>query len=227
MSEINNVLIFLSFSFRRFFLNFLLYSGYFFAIVALTVFVFFFSYRTFGNYYLFLVVLAVLVVIHFLVKQGLFLKRQLALNIMFVEFLKNKGKKVFTPVETKELSLKKVKEMKPGLKKEGAGFIPNKLLLALRALQSGGEDGSFSSGELKKLKAETLKYIFINAIIFLIVLIPFMLISFFFTRGFMAGIQLLIYLLGFSFVYFLNSAVFEPIIYLIIQARAYGADRRD
>ena len=223
MNELRDVLIFLSVSFRRFFLNFLLYSGYFFVVVVLTAFVFFFSFRTFGNYTLFIIVLAVLVVMHFIVRKRLFLKRQLRLNLMFVEFLGKKDRQDFSPVEAGKFLLKKVKEVKSGLKEEGAGFIPDKLLLALTALRTGGEDRSFTIGELKKLKAATLKYIFMDALIFLIVLIPFALISFFFTKGFVVSIQLLIYLLGFLFVYFLNSAVFDPILYLIIQAYAYDA----
>ncbi|MFC2155886.1 hypothetical protein ACFLRB_05305 [Acidobacteriota bacterium] len=225
MNELRDILIFLSVSFHRFFLNFLLYSGYFFMVVVLTAFAFFFSLRTFGNYTLFIAVMAVLIVIHFLVKQRLFRKRQLRLNLLFVEFLKNKGRQDITPVEPKEFSLKKVKKMKSGLKKEGAGFISNKLLLALTALQTGGGDDTWAKRKLRKLKTVTLKYIFIDVMVFLIILIPFALISFLFTKGLGVGIQLLIYLLGFLFVYFLNSAVFDPIVYLIIQAHAYRASR--
>jgi hypothetical protein len=142
---------------------------------------------------------------------------------MFVEFLKHKGRQNITPVEPKELSLKKVKEMKSGLEKKGAGFIPGKLLLALSALQAEGGDVFYEKVKLRKLKAMNLKYTFMDAMTFLVVLIPFMLISFFFTRGYAVSIQLLIYLLGFLFVYFLKSAVFDPIIYLIIQFHTYEA----
>lgn len=225
MSEIKDILIFISFSFRRFFTNFMLYLAYFFPVLILIVFVYFFSLRRFGNCCLFIIVLVILMIVHLLIRKKLFLKRQLILNLMFVDFLKNKDKTDFTLTAAEDLSLKKLPETKTGLKKEGAGFISHKLLLAVAAvrLKEKEDAAPLSREKLEKLKQSVLKYNFFGVLIFFILLVPFVFISFLFTRGLAVSIQMMIYLLGVFFVYFLYSAVFDPIIYLIIQAEAYKA----
>jgi lipopolysaccharide export LptBFGC system permease protein LptF len=137
---------------------------------------------------------------------------------MFIDFLEKQDKNDFTPAKTSSLPAGKLKAVKTELKKTGAGFIPSKLLLAAAALQVEKKTTPLAGKELKKLIQKSLKYMFYEAIIFLVVLIPFMLISFLFSRGFTASIKLLTYLLGFMFVYFLDTAIFAPTFNLIIQA---------
>lgn len=221
MKDLRDALIFISLSLRSYFTDFLVYAAYFFPVIFLTVFMYFISLRASGRYYIFIIYLLILAVIHFLVKRAFFLKRQFKRNAMFVDFLENQDKKDFTPAETSSLPAGKLKAVKADLKKTGVGFIPHKLLLAAAALQGKKKTAPFAAGQLEKLIHKSLKYMFYEAIVFLVVLIPFMLISFLFSRGFTASIKLLTYTLGFLFVYFLDAAIFAPIFYLIIQAEAY------
>lgn len=221
MNGLKEVLIFIGFSFRKFLANFLFALVYFFSVIFLTVFVFLFSVRTFDNYYLFIAYLVLLIIVHVQMKRTFFLKRQLYLNVGFVDFLQEENKVVSEASAAPGLSLKTLKDIKTELKKEGSGLISKELLAAIAALRVKHEGLSFAGEKLNKLKKTTLKYICINIIFFIIVLVPFALISFLFTRGFVPGVQLLVYLVGFLFVCFLNAAVFEPVIYLIIQAETY------
>lgn len=221
MNELRDVLIFIGFSFRKFFANFLFALVYFFPIIFLTVFVFFFSVRTFGNYDLFIAYLALLIIVHVQMKRTFFLKRQLHLNAWFVDFLQEGNTVVPGASTAPGLSLKKLKDIKTELKKEGAGFVSSELLAAIAALRLAHDGASFDGETLYKLKKITFKYICIHLLIFIGVLVPFTLISFLFTRGFMPGVQLLIYLVGFLFACFLDAAVFDPVIYLIVQAETY------
>jgi hypothetical protein len=165
--------------------------------------------------------MVILAIAHLQMKRKFFLKRQLKLNLLFVDFLMKEDKADLKTTDTGDLLLKKMAETKAELKQMGSRFIFKKLLLTTIASRIRNESVSFSSEKLNKLKRTTFGYILINVIIFLILLVPFTLISFLFTRGFVPSIQFLIYLVGFLFVCFLNSAVFEPILFLIIQAETY------
>ena len=56
-------------------------------------------------------------------------------------------------------------------------------------------------------------------VLFVVLLIPFGALSFLFTLRFEFPIQFLVFFLGFVFTYFINSAIVDPIFYLIIQKR--------
>ena len=220
MNELRDVLIFVGFSFRRFFFNFLYYMIYFFVVLFATVFLFFYFVRTLESYYLFAGYMVLLVIVNSQIEKYLFSKRQLALNLILCDFLENKEKKDFVPRAPGSLSRRQLKEIKARLKEKGVGFVPDKLLLAAAALlEKWGE--SFLSGEkLRTLKQAAWRYLMIEFGIFLIILVPFMLISVLFTAGFGANIRVLICVMGFLFAYFLNAVIIDPIISLLILSAA-------
>jgi hypothetical protein len=224
MDDMKDILAFIGFAAGRFFTNLVSYFGYLFLVVALTVPVFLIGYGNFHSHYVFLGFLVLLVLVNVKLRRVLIFKNQLALNMMFVRFLEDRenitveGLYAELPKDTAQ-ALKAGRER---LKKEGMGFIPAKLLVAVAALQTaGGETFAGAKLSLRKVRRLVLGYLLAQSGIFLLALLPFLLVAFLFS-GYMAGpSRILIYVLGVYFVYFLNAGILDPYMALLIQKRLY------
>ncbi len=216
MDNIKEVLVFISFSFSRFFLNFVSHLSYLVLALFLTLVVYFTGFKSFGNHYLFVGYMVLLVVLNYFIRKFLFFRHQLILNLFYVRFLGNRGVLPNTEVPCDlRVTLKQVSQ---SLKEMGYRFRSHKLLAALTAEVTAGNTMR-SPLELKKGKKLILAYFFLQCLVVLLVWLPFALISFLFTMGLSSHLKFLIYLLSFFFVYFLNATIIDPMVALLVQKR--------
>jgi len=231
MEDIKNILVFIGFSFQRFFIHLIANFAYLLLVITITIVVFLLSYNAFKNHYFFIFYLFALLALNYIVRHLLFFKNQLRLNLGFIHFLDLDNDKKQDYLRVKIVlpanASQRIKTAKEHLKKGGVRFISKKLLLAVAAMQikNGGVegDGFISKKRLKRSRKLVIKVLFFQLFAFFVLLVPFALISFFFTMGQAVSVKYIIYLLGFFFVYFLNAAIAEPIAGLMIQEKVYGA----
>ncbi|MCP5046658.1 MAG: hypothetical protein GY940_05775 [bacterium] len=223
INDIKEILLLIGLAFRDFAGNLLSHLLYFFAVMAITIPVFFIGYRSFHSHSFFIGYLAVLVLLNFKIRNWLFFKHQLRLNARYVHFLAHKESFLqggMTLLEVPRNNSQTVKQVRETAKKEGAGFLPNKLLAALTAIQIAGEakeePGKRMIGTGKSI---AIKYLFLQLGTTLLLWTPFALISFLSSMNFSPVMQLFIHLLGFIFVYFLNTIILDPIISLLVQKK--------
>jgi len=230
MTDLKTVLLFFSFSMGPFLLHLMFNLFYFLLIIAITIAAFFISYTS-NNHQVFVAYLVVIILLSFLIRRTIFLKWDLGLNIHFIRFLHrlegheseieeagSDSTRVNLPQNPGE-TLKKIKE---NLKKSGIYRIPFKLLTALAAPYINGQElfkESSHPDSILRLKRYALRLTLMEALAFLLLLIPFGLISFLFTIGVESAVKVLIYVLGFFFAWFLHSAIVLPISGLILQKR--------
>ena len=231
MTDMKTVLLFLSYSMGPFLLYLFLNLFYFLVIIGVTVPVFFIGYTS-GNYWLFGVYLVVVIVLSVLIRRLIFFKRRLGLNAYFFRFLDRLESSGDDPGKLKKAmegkvgipyNLKKILEQeKEDIQESGMKWVPGKLLLVFGAAHIGGYDFPekiYDRGPLEDLKQQALRLAWLEAALFLFLLIPFVLISFLFTVGMESAVKDLIYTLGFFFAWFLHSSLVVPISSLILQKR--------
>jgi hypothetical protein len=237
MSDLNRILVFISYALRLFFINFLATLVYFFLVTAITITAFFLFFHTLRKPIFFWLYLVVLIVVNYKSRNFIFFKLQLRMNVMFLYFLDievgmNTGKnflQVKLPGAGDLADI--VKKVKGELKKAGVNIILHKLLLAASAVHLKNDKGNVSRKmDVNVRLSFVYKYILLQFFVFFILMIPFGAISFFFTMGMGVTVadpvKYLIYLLGFFFVYFLNAAIVEPIVCLLVQRKAYRGSLR-
>lgn len=212
---------FIGFAMGRFFTNLVSYAGLLLVAVILTVTVFLTGFRSFHNHYPFAGFLVLLVIATFFLRRLLVLKNQTSMNVMFIRFLSDReqvtAQSLMEDMPDIRAALGNVREYTG---KNGIFPVPAKLLVALAALQAvrGGEGLPDRQGLLQARRL-TVGYLLLQLGIFLLMLFPFILITFLFS-SYMAGpSQLLIYILGVYFVYFINAGIIDPIVAFIIQKR--------
>lgn len=229
MTDLNTVLLFFSYSMRPFLLLLMFNLFYFLVVIAATIVVFFVTYTS-NNHRLFVVYLAVIIPLVYFIRSAIFLKWHLRLNIHFIHFLASlkRNDADIKAFGSKKVNLpqnlgKTLKKIKKNLKKSGINYISIDLLTTFTALNIAGKKPFATESSLQEsihpLKRCTFRFIFIKGFVFLVLFIPFCLISFFFTMGMGPAIKELIYILGFFFAWFLHSAIVLPISGLILQKR--------
>ena len=183
-----------------------------------------------------MVYLVGIILLSFLIRRTVFLKWDLGLNIHFIRFLTrlegsedqiegsgSDSTKVSLPQNPRE----KLKKIRENLKKSGINRLPFKLLIALAAPHINGQEPLPKESSLlesiHQLKRHALRLTLMEALAFLLLLIPFGLISFLFTISVERAVKVLIYVVGFVFALFLHSAVVLPITGLILQKQAVEA----
>jgi hypothetical protein len=234
MSALNRILVFISYALRPFFINFLANLVYFFLVTAVTIAAFFLFFHTLRKPIFFWLYLGVLIVVNYKGRSLLFFKQQLRMNVMFLYFLDmdvgmDAGRdflRVKLPGAGDLAGI--VKKAKGELKKAGVRVILNKLLLAVSGVRIKNEKGSAGREIDVNVRLSFIyKYVLLQFVVFFILMIPFGVISFFFTMGMgvtVAGpVKYLIYLLGFFFVYFLNAVIVEPVVCLLVQRKVYSS----
>ncbi len=219
MNDIKDIFMFLSFSYKRFLIGFFYYSIYFFAVIISTLLIFFINYRYLNNNMLFIVFLFVLIIGDYFLERYLFLKNKYDLNIAFFNYL-NKKKDFSDTVVNKDWRIE-LKKTKQELKDQNIKIYSRKILCAISVIRR--ENNVFPFKEIKNSMGLIWKYFFYELFIFIVILLPFAIISFLFSSGFVikGSVNFLIFTLGFIFVYFLETSLIKPVFYLIIQKKLY------
>ena len=245
MKDIKKVLLFFSFSMASFLVYLSLNLFYFFAIIGVTISIFVMGYMS-QVQWLFPAYLVVALPLIFWGFQVFFLKKRLALNVDYIRFLDRLEKvgsdgimsnstdsaKVELPQDLKKL----FKEIKAKVKKEGIKYISPKLAIALAAVHIGEQQTqpmqqaqqtqpmqpqlsveSYNAETIRRWKYDSLRLFLLEILAFLILFIPFGLISLIFTMGLDNMVKQLIYVMGFFFAWFLHSSIVTPIAGLILQ----------
>lgn len=212
-------------SFREFSRHFLYYFVYFFFALLFTILTFFLDYHVFGNHYLFILYLFFLFILNYRLKRGLFLKNRLALHLLLIDELENRPKS--SRPDNRDFSFSRIKMMTASLKKKGLGALSYRLSLSFFALviHRGQYDALLDS----KLDIEPFRrarcglnlYQWLETGIFLLLLTPFALLSLWLSARMGLSIRLFTYLLALFFAYFLQAAIFDPLIGLLIQKRVW------
>ncbi|MCU0286607.1 MAG: hypothetical protein MUF15_09425, partial [Acidobacteria bacterium] len=223
-----------SFSMGSFLVYLALNLFYFFILISLSIMMFVLGYIS-NIQWLFMVFVVVIIPLFFWLLRVVFLKKRLALNIDFNHFLlrleKNEHEvdngnldKLEFPGDLKKL----FKEIKSSLKKNGIKCIPTKLVTVLAAAHIGEhgktkdleEKEQLSYGEhCQRWQRDAIRLSLLEALAFIILFIPFGLISFLFTLGMSSSIMQLIYAMGFLFAWFLHAGIITPIVGLIMQGK--------
>jgi hypothetical protein len=221
MNDIKEVLVFISFVFKRFFINMAVHLLYLIVVLGITIPVFFLGYKTFKNHYAFIGFLVALVIINTRIRKFLF-KHQLFMNAHFVLFLDDRetymqsGEKTPLPGDLKQ-NLDKVRN---AIKTQGIGRVSRKLMAALTAMMINREQFNIKE-YVSHGRTVILAYFFFQLVMIMLLWIPFALVSILFIGNLSASVQYLIFLVGFFFVYFLNAAIIDPLMSLMVQKRLH------
>jgi hypothetical protein len=206
---------FISYAIKLFLIHFVSYIAYMFAVIFLTLAVFFVTFGTLKIQYLFFLYLLLLCFINYYVRFRLFFKTQLRMNVMFLDFLDG-GQ---PGQELPQLPLKVgeyIRDAKEAIGKVKPGLISRKLIMATAGIKIYQED---KGNDI--ILSPVWNWILIQWGVFILFLIPFGLVSLLFTmdKSISLTLKYLIYLMGFLFTYFLNLSVVEPFIYLLVQKK--------
>lgn len=223
MNDIKDIFIFLSFFYKRFLIGFFYYSIYFVAVIISTLLIFFINYRYSNNNMFFIVFLFVLIIGDYFLERYLFLKNKYDLNMAFFNYLNKK--KDFSDTVNKDWRIE-LKKTKQELKDQNIKIYSRKILCAISVIKR--ENNALSFKEIKNSMGLIWKYLFYELFIFIVILLPFAIISFLFSSGFVikGSVNFLIFTLCFIFVYFLETSLIKPIFYLIIQKKLYEQHHR-
>ncbi len=228
MKDLKIVLLFFSFSMGSFLVYLLSNLLYFFAVIAVTIMVFVLGYIS-RIQWLFPVYFVVSVVLVFWGLRTFFFKRRLGLNMDFTRFLvhledssgvaeSTAPAKIELPQDVGNM----LKKLKDNLKQGGIKRIPVKLSIALLAARICGQEPPSGAEQLRLWKGHSVRLSLLEALAFVVLFIPFGLISFLFTLGMDSTITQLIYGMGFFFAWFLHASIVMPIAGLILQRKMSG-----
>jgi len=220
MNDIKDIFMFLSFSYKRFLIDFFYYSIYFFAVIISTLLIFFINYRYLNSHILFILFLFVLIIGDYFLEKYIFFKNKYNLNILFFNYL-NKERGFSGIVVNKDWRIE-LEKTKQELKDQNIKIYSRKILCAISVIKSTNNNVLFFE-EIKNSMGLIREYFFYEFFIFIAILLPFAVISFLFSSGFeiQGSVKFLIFTLGFIFVYFLETSLIKPIFYLIIQKKLY------
>lgn len=228
MKDLKIVLLYFSFSMGSFLVYLLTNLLYFFAVIAVTVMVFVLGYISHIRW-LFPVYFAVAVFLVFWGLRTFFFKRRLALNMDFGRFLVRMGDSGGVAESTNPAKIElpqdlgnMLKEIKGNLKQGGIKCIPVKLLIALLTARICGQEPVSGGEQLHLWKGYSARLSLLEMLGFVILFIPFGLISFVFTLGMDSAITQLIFGMGFFFAWFLHASIVMPIVGLILQRKMSG-----
>jgi hypothetical protein len=200
---------------------------YFLVVIAVTVAVFYFAYTS-GNPRVFLIYLAAVIALNFFLTRAAFLKWRLGLNVHFIRFLSRLEKegdsvvgvgpaKVNLPASLRET----FKEIREKLRKIGVEHVSFRILIVVAAAYvTGGGVLPADLPAFRRLRQAAFRLYLLEVLGFLVLLAPFVLISFFLTMGMAVAVKGLVYALGFFFAWFLHAGLVRPIISLTLQKRA-------
>lgn len=225
MENFKNILIFLGLSLGPYVRNIGIHIGLLLLSLLMVFALFFLSFHLFDTIYMFLITAAVYFVFIHQCRKRFLLKRQCQMNARYWDFLdtgevNGDGKKYDWNVI--------LPQTYGQLKKKGMVLYIKKVVAALSAAVARRmQVGRFIRGNHRVIRDIIIRNNLMEAVFFILLLVPFTGISFFLTAGLPGSVQILIYVVGFMFVYFLHSGVFDPVFYLLVQqkmAEAFTAD---
>lgn len=223
MDELKVVLMFIGFALHGIIIYMAINFAYFFVAIAVTVAVFLLGLKLTGGYGVFIVYMVIFAIINYKLRSKMVYKNQLWLDLCFLHFLdKNQDFIKQNPGPEAAAFYASIKSNLAGLR---AWFISPLLTSAfvssqLKLKSSDSIQEAVTAEQWKTMKRIRLSFLGYELVLFLIIFLPFGLISFLYTIGISFPFQVLIYLLGFFFTYFLYSVIVQPILGLLILLRS-------
>ncbi|MCK4835386.1 MAG: hypothetical protein KAT17_02050 [Candidatus Aminicenantes bacterium] len=231
MKDIKDILAYLGLSFKSFLTQLFFHFLSLFLVVVLIFSIFLFYYKLLTRTAVIFLLFFFILILHHVLKSSFLIKQQWILNTGFAFFLKYQGM-LPQPTGQENDSINRLSsgQIRSWLKsthddfvEKGVRVFSKKLLWSVSTLKrTVCYDFILDKETGKKMQQITMKYFFIKVLIFLMLLIPFVMISVLFTIGLQIELKFIFVLLGFCFVYFLNAAIFEPIFYLLVQRKIFN-----
>ncbi|MGE5340592.1 MAG: hypothetical protein ACM3SY_03840 [Candidatus Omnitrophota bacterium] len=217
IQDLKEIFIFIGFALRGFFKNFTVNLFFIFLEILITTPVFFLSFRIWKNPWIFFVYLVVLMGFNYRIRPRVLYRNQLELNLMALHFVDRDPDflRVRLPdgARLQTVAQQVASELKP------LAFRPRTLAMARIALKLKGKEDRPEA--VRRQAAVAVHLLFLEALVFVLLYIPFGLISFGYTVGIGGGIRFFIFLLGSFFVYFLDTAIIHPIVSVMVTTRLY------
>lgn len=219
MDNFKEILIFLGFSLNSFVINIGINIGLLVLSLIVVFPLFFLSFYLFNTIYLFLILMFLFLVFIHQWRKKFLLKRQCQMNSDYWSFLET-GIVAKNGLKTDWNVI--LIQTNGQLKKKGMVVHIKKVVSALSVAVSRRKAvGKFIDSNHPLLRNIIIRSNVMEFTFFLLLLIPFTVISYFLTASLSGSIQILIHVVGFLFVYFLHSGVFDPIFYLLVQRDVY------
>lgn len=230
MNDFKDILLFLSLS-LKIFLGFVLINLFYLLLSVLVILGLFMASPMLLIHPLFLLIMLICIVFfHFILKKGFLYKYQWMLNFRFTDFLAA-GSLPNHEISTEsdsisklpvEMIKKKFQAVKSDLTPGGLPLISKPVVLLMAMIQLSVKPTSDKKvGITEPIGKHVWRHLLLNLLAFLMLLIPFFLISLLLTIGIQWQLKYLIFFMGFLFAYFLYTALFAPIISLLIQRQIY------
>lgn len=221
MENLKNVLIFTGNDLKEFLTIFFINLAYFSLILIITVSIFFITLEDNPGNYIYIFYIFILYVTDFFIRRMFFVNFQLKRNFNYIKFMHEYESG--SPETPSSNEWKRIAgEVKITLKNAGFLYLPLNTLISLIALTAFKKDKSIlKKGFIKKVNSISIKLIMTGYLLYILILAPFLLISFFFTIGMDVQIRLLIYLIAFIFASFIKTSALNPILFLLLQGETF------
>jgi len=215
IQDVQEILIFIGFGIKVFLMNLLSHFFYIFITIGVTIGLFFLCIQVFHGFTAFWIFLALLAWINYFIRSQLIYKNQLRMNLMFLRYHDKEADFLKTGVEVNYKEI--YEDVKKQMQDANILYLPRALAVALVAYRIDTiKRGGTALNDFKPYIRLTQYYLMLQGGLFMVMYIPFGLISFLYTFGLHSGIRLFVFLLGFFFVYFLNAAIVSPVICLLV-----------
>ena len=196
-------------------------------ILVISIFLFYFPLLTRPAFILSLFFTIFLV--HQLLKNSLLIRHQWSMMTGFAGYLADPNNFVSPARERKSDSILSAEEIRSELRHSrflfrewGVVTVSRKMCWSFTTLKhTVFRDFVLDQILAKRMRVITWKLFVLKALAFLVLLMPFILVSILFTLGLRSELKLVIVLLGLAFVYFLNAAIIEPVFYLSVQKKFF------
>lgn len=221
MENLKNVMIFTGSDLKEFLTNFFINLAYFLLILIITVLIFFVTLKDNPGNYVYFFYLFILFITDLFVRRKFLVNFQLKQNFNFLKFMyeQNSG----SPEIPSSSEWKRITgDIKIILKNSGFLCLPLNTLISLNVLTAFKKDKSILQKEfIKKINSISIKLLITGYLLYILILTPFFLISFFFTMGMNIQIKILIYVIALIFASFIKVSVLNPILSLLLQEKAF------
>lgn len=230
IDDLKDVLAYLGISFRVFLIQLFFHFLCLFMLVVLLFLIFLFYHRLFTQPAVVVFLFVAVLLAHHLIKNRVLSRQQWALITGFAHYLADtehlvpasfhwgKSGPGVSLVEIRS----KLGRTRNDFRNTGIGVVSRKLLWTVTSLRHTVSHNWVPDHQwAKRVRKITCRFFFLKALLFLLLLIPFAGVSILFTVGVRPELKLIVFLLGVSFVYFLNAAIIEPVFYLLVEKKVF------
>jgi len=220
MEDLKYIIVFLGSSSRRMMENLFINFIQLIVLLALTMVAFYINFKYVRSLEGFIFFVSHLFIFTKWLKDKAWLNRRFELNRALLKFMDNPNKK---SDNDKMVSVKnELSELTLNLKKENLNPYSKRWKLAVLGVKTILGDIVLQKPEtLRNLKFLGLKFFMIQTGLFILMIIPFGAIALLLTLGVGVTGKVLIFCVGFIFVWFINSAIVSLICDLLIQKKIY------